>query len=84
MKKRLYLKDIKDHYKFLGNNSSNASPITILKKGEKGLIERLTNGIDAVIEKQKQKQNLTSPKDAYAVISKAYPKYYEHMRKNKR
>lgn len=79
--KRLYLKDIQKNYKFLGDNYSNASPITILKKGEKGLIERLTNGIDAVIEKKKQLLNLTSPKDANAVISKAYPKFYNHMQK---
>ena len=47
----LTLFKIQSQWKFLGNNSSNASAVGILTNGEKGLIERITNAIDAVIEK---------------------------------
>ncbi|MDD4157037.1 MAG: hypothetical protein PHY08_10740, partial [Candidatus Cloacimonetes bacterium] len=36
----------------IGNNESNHSTFQILSKGENGIIERLTNAIDAVIEKE--------------------------------
>lgn len=35
----------------IGNNESNHSTFQILERGENGIIERLTNAIDAVIEK---------------------------------
>ena len=54
--KNLNYNDIALNWKFLGNNSSNGSSVNILKHGEKGLIERITNAIDAVIEKQKIKK----------------------------
>ena len=49
--KNLTLSKIQNQWKFLGNNSSNASAVGILTNGEKGLIERITNAIDAVIER---------------------------------
>ena len=35
----------------IGNNESNHSTFQMLERGENGIIERLTNAIDAVIEK---------------------------------
>ena len=36
----------------VGNNESNHSTYQMLERGENGIIERLTNAIDAVIEKE--------------------------------
>ena len=72
----LYYEDIKEHFSFLGNNPSNASSIGILRKGEKGLIERITNAIDAVTEKQKYLFNIEKPLTSNDIIEKAFPKYY--------
>ena len=77
--KNLKYADISMHWKFLGNNSSNGSSINILKHGEKGLIERITNAIDAVIEKQKISNNIVSATEASSIIKKAFPKYYENF-----
>ena len=71
--------EIKKYYKFLGNNSSNGSNVGQLTTGEKGLVERITNAIDAVIENQKAKCNIGSAKDSSVIIKKAFPKYYENM-----
>jgi hypothetical protein len=70
---------IKKYYKFLGNSSSNGSNVGQLTSGEKGLVERITNAIDAVIENQKAKYNIGSAKDSNTIIKKAFPKYYENM-----
>lgn len=75
--KNLRHKDIAGEWKFLGDNSSNASSIGILKNGEKGLIERITNGVDAVIEKQKELHNIDSASSSDVIIKKAFPKFYE-------
>lgn len=77
--KNLKYSDIANNWKFLGNNSSNGSSVNILKHGEKGLIERITNAIDAVIEKQKIKNNIVSASSASNIIKKAFPKYYENF-----
>ncbi len=74
----LTFNDIKDHWSYLGNNSSNGSVIGMLKKGEKGLIERITNAIDAVVEKKKSQLNIVSAKNSSVIISKAFPKYYSN------
>jgi len=79
--KNLCHKDIASQWKFLGNNNSNGSTIGILKKGEKGIIERLTNAIDAIIEKQCEIHGLASPKNSEAVIKRAFPKYYANLKK---
>lgn len=70
---------IKKYYKFLGNNSSNGSNVGQLTTGEKGLVERITNSIDAVIENQKAKCSISSAKDSRVIIKKAFPKYYTNM-----
>lgn len=77
--KNLKYSDIASHWKFLGNNSSNGSSVNILKHGEKGLIERITNAIDAVIEKQKIKNGIVSASEASNIIKKAFPRYYENF-----
>ena len=60
----------------MGNNSSNSSSINGLKGGKKGLIERITNAIDTVIEKYKSNYRL-KPKYTSEVIKKAFPEYWE-------
>ena len=79
--KNLKYSDIQNYWKFIGNNSSNGSSINILKQGEKGLIERITNAIDAVIEKQKEKNSIVGATTATNIIKKAFPKYYENVKK---
>ena len=79
--KNLKYEDISEHWKFVGNNPSNASVINMLRKGEKGLIERITNGIDAVIEKKVSESFGTLPSNSAAVIKKAFPEYYERCEK---
>ncbi len=74
--KNLSYEEIKQNWSFLDNNSSNSSSINSLKDGEKGLIERITNAIDAVIEKYKIQLNL-SPKNTSDVIKKAFPEYWK-------
>ena len=49
----------------VGNNESNHSTFQMLERGENGIIERLTNAIDAVIEKEyflNPDENLNSPR----------------------
>lgn len=79
--KNLKYEKIQPSWKFLGNNSSNGSSVNILKRGEKGLIERLTNAIDAVIEKQKEKCSIVGATEASAIIKKAFKQYYENTKK---
>ena len=70
---------IKANYRFLGNSSSNGSNVGQLTSGEKGLVERITNAIDAVIEKQKNKCGIGTAKDSKVIIKKAFPNYYSNM-----
>lgn len=76
--KNLTQDKIQKNWRFVGDSESNGSQINILTKGEKGLVERVTNAIDAVIEKQKNVCGVVSPKTADSVIKKAFPKYYEN------
>ena len=80
--KNLSYDKIKDYYRFLGNSSSNGSNVGQLTSGEKGLVERITNAIDAVIEKQKNVHNIGSAKDSRVIIRKAFPNYYSNMQDN--
>ena len=75
--KDISVQDIKENWNFVGDNESNASSIEILKNGEKGLIERITNGIDAVIEKWKDQYNVKSPKTPDDVVKIAFPEYFD-------
>lgn len=77
--KNLSYEKIKKNYRLLGNNISNGSNVGQLTSGEKGLVERITNAIDAVIEKQKVKNNIGIAKDSSIIIKKAFPNYYNNM-----
>lgn len=79
LKKCVELKDIKDNWKYVGDEPSNASTIDMLDSGEKGIIERITNGIDAIIEKQKDSLKINGAKKITDIIAKAYPKYFENI-----
>lgn len=56
----------KYYWKYYGNRESNISTINLGSKPSRSLIERITNGIDAVFEKQMVKRDVppTSPMDA--------------------
>ena len=71
---------IQKNWRFVGDNVSNASSIDILRDGEKGVVERISNAIDAVLEKQKELHNIKSAKDADVIIKKAFPKFFERKR----
>ncbi len=77
--KNLSYEKISKSFKFLGNSSSNGSNVGQLTSGEKGLVERITNAIDAVIEKQKNNCRIVSAKNSSTIIKKAFPKYYDNM-----
>jgi len=76
--RKLKYEDVKDSWKFVGDNESNLSTINILKDPGKGLIERITNGIDAVIEKEKIDNNIDKVKNGNDIIKVAFPKYYQN------
>lgn len=71
--------DVKEFYHFIGDNESNVSSIHILAQGEKGLVERLTNSIDAVIEKQYLLTSLRSPKGPWPIVENRFPEYYQRV-----
>ncbi len=74
---------IQENWKPLGDNTSNGSPVGILKSGEKGLLERITNAVDAVIEKQKIVNGMVAPKTSENVIRRSFPKFYENTQRVK-
>lgn len=59
---------LEDFYCPVGGNYNNNSTAGMLTKPDKGLIEKITNGIDAVLEKQKEIQKLANPKTAEEII----------------
>ena len=75
--------DISDNWSYVGDTPFNLSAINLLKDPGKGLIERITNGIDAVLEKEKEKYKIENPKSADDIIKVAYPNYYENRKKIK-
>lgn len=74
-------KDIHQNWTFVGDNFANATSIDILKNGEKGVIERISNGIDAVLENEKNKYSIKSAKNADVIIKKAFPKFSANRNK---
>lgn len=52
----LLYENISDNWTCVGDTKYNLSAINMLKDSGKGLIERITNGIDAVLEKEKEKE----------------------------
>ena len=74
----LLYENISDNWTCVGNTKYNLSAINMLKDSGKGLIERITNGIDAVLEKEKENYGLNSPKSADDIVKVAFPHYYEN------
>ena len=72
--------DIVKDWSFLNDSDSNASSIDVLTEGEKGLVERITNGFDAFIEKIVMENQIRSPKSIDSVLKKAYRDYYDSLR----
>lgn len=74
--KNIVYEDIEHDWSYVGDTPYNLSAINLLRDPGKGLIERITNGIDAVLEKEKEKNNLKSPANSDDIIKMAYPNYY--------
>lgn len=81
--KNILLENIDDNWSYVGDTKYNLSAINMLKDSGKGLIERITNGIDAVLEKQKEIYNIEKPKTADDIVKIAFPRYYENKQKIK-
>lgn len=74
----LKYEDLKDNWSYLDNNPFNQSAIGILKDSGKGLIERITNGIDAILEKEIKLHNIQNPQTPADIIKVAFPNYYNN------
>lgn len=81
--KNIMLEDIDDNWSCVGDTKYNLSAINMLKDSGKGLIERITNGIDAVLEKQKEIHSIENPYIADDIVKVAFPHYYENKQKIK-
>ncbi|MEG0034765.1 MAG: hypothetical protein RSC93_07885 [Erysipelotrichaceae bacterium] len=71
---------IKNYYSFVGDNPSNGSVINLLKDPEKGIVERVTNGIDAVLEYEKEKHGIKNVKDSDTLVKKIFPNFYQNKK----
>jgi len=69
---------IKDLWTPVGNNFNNAATIDLLSEGDRGIVERLTNCIDAVLERKKQEIAISDSPSYKNLIKKAFPKYSSH------
>lgn len=76
--KNLSYEDIKSNWSYLDNNPYNMSAVNILRDSGKGLIERITNGIDAVLEKEIKRCNIDNPQISDDIIKVAYPRFYKN------
>lgn len=76
----LEYEDIENNWQFIGNNPNNYGNINIVKDNDKAIIERITNAIDAVIEKSKADFNIKDPKTAEDVIKVSFPNYYKNIK----
>lgn len=81
--KNITYDNIIDNWTCVGDTKYNLSAINMLKDSGKGLIERITNGIDAVLEKEKERNNILSPRTAEDIIKIAFPHYYDNKEKIK-
>ena len=79
--KNLTEERIKSNFKYVGGNNNNAPTIDMLQDGEKGIVERITNAIDAVMEKQKNNKSIVSALNSDKIVEKAFPKYYNNRYK---
>ncbi len=64
----------------IGDNFQNASTIDLLSNGEKGIIERLTNAIDAVLEKEVKKLDSDKIWEIDDVLKNSFPNFYETIK----
>lgn len=78
--KNLSYSKLENYFTPVGNNINNNSTISILKDPDKGLIERITNGIDAVLENQKIINNIQNPKTPDDIIKIAFPNFYKNKK----
>lgn len=76
--KNLDYNKVKDFWAFVGETEFNASTIDMLSSPGKGLIERITNGIDAVLEKAKEEYNIMNAKTANDIVKIAFPNFYKN------
>lgn len=67
------------YFKPIGDNVNNGASIDLLQDGEKGIIERLTNSIDAFIEKTVEVKSIRSPENVDSVIKHGFPQYYQNL-----
>lgn len=79
--KNLTKERVEKDFKFVGGNESNASNIDMLQEGEKGIVERITNAIDAVIERKKKDKSITTANNADKIVHAAFPKYFDNKLK---
>lgn len=63
------------HWKPVGGNEFNNAAISQLTEGEKGIIERITNAVDAITERTVKEKNYNSNIKLEKIISENYPKY---------
>ncbi|GMO13863.1 MAG: hypothetical protein Ta2E_03720 [Mycoplasmoidaceae bacterium] len=75
---KLSEKDLKKNWTYVGGRPNNNSTISLLSEGERGLVERLTNSIDAVIEKNRTKFSVKNPTKSDDIISVAFPKFFKN------
>lgn len=64
---------VMSHFRYVGDKNSNASTIDSLSDSGKGLVERITNGIDAVIERTRADNN--SKPNLDDILRTGFPKY---------
>lgn len=81
--RNIVFEDISDNWTCVGGTKYNLSAINMLKDSGKGLIERITNGIDAVLEKAKDDYSITYSQSADDIVKIAFPHYYENKEKIK-
>ncbi len=79
----ILFEEINNSWTCVGGTKYNFSAINMLKDSGKGLIERITNGIDAVLEKEKEVHQIKEPKVADDIVKVAFPHYYENKMKIK-
>lgn len=70
---------IKNLWTPVGGNFNNASTIDLLADGDKGIIERLTNCIDTVLERKVNELNISGRQKTDYVLKKAFPKYMNNV-----
>lgn len=79
----ILFENIAENWSCVGDTKYNFSAINMLKDSGKGLIERITNGIGAVLEKEKILHNIKTPCKIDDIIKVSFPHYYENKQRIK-